>query len=488
MRLHLVLRAAVAGLLLGSSVTLLLAGARWFGFRFAPYWPEFVLPFTWALLAAWFGLRQSLAWQDVAGYVDRQFCMQDRVLTAWSFSVTPIDQLTGLQRLQITDALRSLEDVDLSTVARVRMPHLLVRAVALWGLAILVGLVPVTRQAAVAQRHQQEQLQQDFLAQEVATELERQVLSELQQLQRTVDKDPVVQLAMKELVENVREQLERLKQPGQSQRDLLATLSAVQAEFTKTDDVVDAAHTGDALKSIGKTLSEDIGLMPLSEALDRNDFRQAAETLDAWDPTQLSDLDARTLAEKLNTELQVMRDRDVSAELQEAAIRLQAGLEQRDDAVTRQGSKGLAMQMRQQALRADLQRDLEDQLTRIAEAKSVSLNGGTDVNQTEQSRETWGGGRPGDPLTGQANDFVTNRHREQLKGAAGEGPSYQESTRSDQLTGTTQRDLGANPQIQAGAVEEALRHELLPLGHRRTVRRYFQTLRGQNASRDPDSP
>ena len=133
-------RAAVAGLLIGSCAAAVLAAARLFGAQLSPR-AAISLPVAGLALGLLTGLAWRRTWKAAAAAVDAQYRLKDRAATALAFLDEP--RPTVLHHLQIADAIEHLREVDARRVAPLGPPKALLYASAAFCAAALLVLIPV---------------------------------------------------------------------------------------------------------------------------------------------------------------------------------------------------------------------------------------------------------------------------------------------------------------------------------------------------------
>jgi hypothetical protein len=464
-------QAAASGLLIGSVGALALAVARRWGWSIPPGL-QWGVPLAAATLGVLAQVLRPPDWESVARAVDARYGLKDRTITAWSFAACA--PLVGLYKLQVDDALERLRDVDPAKVVPRRIPTRLWSAIGLWLVAMVIAALPEPRAAGPDESARQEQV--DHVNRQVAEQLEASLLKELQRLAQMTGTAPADMKLLQRLPEKVADQLKRLKQPGHSPVETLMTLSEIQAAVEEASrqlqDEAALAH----LQQLGSALSAAESLENVAESLDPQQLEQAAEQMRQVDPQRIDALERTTLAEELKPLIDQWRG-EGDDRLAEAAERLQEGLEESDAAQMRAAADQLAEVLKAQALRMAVQADLGAQLNQLSEAKGVARSGGNNIARSDQSRETWGRGRAGDPLSGQAPQLATTRQREELTGIQGEGPSDRQTMRVQANEGQAERPLESAFRPYQQSAEEVLRRESLPLGYRRTIREYFRSIR-----------
>jgi hypothetical protein len=339
---------------------------------------------------------------------------------------------------------------------------------------MVIAALPEPRAATPDQSAQQERF--DRVNRLVAEQLEASLLKDLQRLAQMTATAPPRLKPLQPLPEKVAEQLRRLKQPGQTRVETLMTLSEIQAAVEEASrqlqDEAALAH----LRQLGSALSAAESLENVAEWLEQQNLEKAARQLQKFDPQRINEMERTTLAEELKPLVEQWRDAGDKL-LAEAAGSLQEGLEESDAAQMRAAADQLAAVLNSQALRMAVQAELGAQLNQLSEAKGVARSGGNNIARSDQSRETWGHGRAGDPLSGQANQLETTRQREELTGIPGQGPSDRQTMRVQANEGQAERPLESAFRPYQQSAEEVLRHESLPLGYRRTIREYFRSIR-----------
>ena len=100
----------------------------------------------------------------------------------------------------------------------------------------------------------------------------------------------------------------------------------------------------------------------------------------------------------------------------------------------------------------------------IAKAKSKSPS------------NSWGKDSAGNS-EGESTDLAANANRQKIKGMAGDGPSEFETSASPEGAQQASREYRDVYQEYQEMSEAVLDSEPIPLGHRQTIRRYFELIR-----------
>ncbi len=465
--------AAILGFAVGSGLVLMLTMWPVAGWTLGPLGAA-VSPWLVALPVALTRLLRPVPWARLARLVDQRGGLQDRVETAWDF--VGRGPLEPLQRCQVHDAIRRLSDLHPGNVAPWIWPKTLWYALGVWAVAILLSSVPVGPRVPQA-RSQPSQRRADVGNAEIAEELEVALLDELRQLAKLTGTPPPDRLALDRTAQEIAGQLEQLQRPGQSPSETLATLSQMQAALSRTLADLDTAQINADLNQLARAIGAAERLESVQKSLADREFEQAATSLESLDLSELSEVERETVAEELRRVVEAYASRD-AAPLAEGTRSLQAGLQDNSDRLVAEGTQALASRLREQAARMAIQAELENQMVLLAEAKGQGQSGGNDTTPSDRSRETWGRGRAGDPLTGSPSELATTRQREHLTGIQGqEGPSDRQTRRTDQAQGRATLPYRSASRISASSVEQVLSDEAVPLGQRQTIRRYFRAIR-----------
>lgn len=457
------LRVACWGLVASSLAALALALGRSFGatISLAAIWGTLLAgPVLGALLgAAW---RHTF--RSAALAIDAHYHLKDRVLTALAFVTKPGG--TPWAELQVADALTHLQNVDSRRVVPLRAPRvwpvalggvLLVVAATLWpigGPQVEAG--PAEPLAVVVGE-----------AEKIAEDLK--AFEEIAKQERNDELD--------KLIEELREKVEEMKQPGVDVREALAKLSEMQEAMQTLAAQYNVAAVDAQLQSLGNALQNAQSLESAGQALAESKYDKAADELEKLDEFQLEKKEAKVLEEKLKKLAEEMADSGFGA-LAEAASQIAEGT--KNGGKMRSGTRSLAKEARGQAQKKKISDLLARANDKLSESKcncqSNNLAKFKKLVKSNGPSSTFGmstsGNGPGDPT----NPDATLQF-EQITGQEGDGDSEVETTHS--LEGKQQAARGYSDAYQKyrKLSESVLDSEPIPLGHRQTIRRYFEMIR-----------
>ena len=461
------LRHAAMGLLLGSVVGICLVVARVQGGAISPIGAILTAigGLIGGLLLGWFRVP---AWKESARAIDSHYRLKDRSSTALAFSHNA--KTTELQQLQVRDAIAHLERVDAEDVVPFRIPRLVPIAAMAFAAVAVLALIPLANRQIEAKLV--EPLEKVVAEAEI---LEETMLEELNELAEESNEKEIEELAA-ELEELVQE----MKEEGVDEREALAKLSemqaavaAAQAEFNM--DVIDAQ-----MHAMGEAMAPAASMRAASSALQEGDYKKAADKLENLDPSMITKKESKTVAQELKKLSQGMADAGMG-QLSEATSEYCEGLGSGDGGKSNRGAKKIAKLSRKYALRKKVGECLGCQLARLGECKSnCNKNGGRARNKSNRPSNNWGKGSTGNPFGDDATEISSTRREEQITGTAGEGPSEREVTHSPEGRETASRQQREVYKEFRKQAEEVLQSEALPLGHRQTIRQYFESIRPVN--------
>ncbi len=462
---------ATAGLLLASCVALLLALARLFGLE-VTIGTALGVPFVGLFLGAIVGVLVRRTWNDAAEAIDSHYGLKDRSSTALWFSQKA--DTKELHELQMADAIEHLQNVNASQVAPLRLPRTLPFAMAVLTLTVVLVLLPFRNDTASARN-----LERLPVIVEQGEYLEQTMLKELDELAQE-EKDEHVE----QLIEELEKLVAELKEPGVDQREALAKLSEMQSAVADAMAEFNLEAVDAKMKELAEAVAPATSMQGVSEALKEGQYSKAAEDFEALDPTKLTRKEKKAVAQNLKKLSKNMRDAG-QGQLSDATCELCEGLESDNESQCKGGACKLARLCRRQGLRKSICQCLGCQLNRLAECKSScsggNCNGGNCVAKSNSPTNSWGRGASGKPLGEEKTSLDSQRNRQEITGVHGDGPSEREISFSPEGRELATREYEQKYNEFRKMTEAVLDSEPLPLGHRQTVRRYFESIRPQNA-------
>jgi hypothetical protein len=468
----LTLQGAALGLLTSSLAGIALGLWRWNGTGQVHLAWSLGLLAAGPLLGALVGLLRGKGWGTAASAIDARYQLKDRVVTALDFLRRPAG--TALHELQVADAEQHLLGVDPRRVVPFRAPASLPWALgtSLVALALLLWPRPSLQARPVAP------LEEVVAAAEDA----RIGLEELEKVaEKQEDKN------LERLVQMMRDKIEEMKQPGVDVREALAKLSEMQSAIAAQQAMYNVGLVDAQMKSLGEALAVTQSLESAGNSLQQEKYNKAAQELEQAEPS-FERKESRTLKEKLKQTAKAMGLSGLG-ELGESTNELAESLE---DANSCEGAlKKLGKLARSQGRRKEIGDLLKLQSQCLSECKgNCQKNGGAQVRlrkKSDKPSSTWGRGISGN-TDGEKTALDSTRKQDNLKGQMDEGPSEIETVHSPEGRQAAARAYREQYQKYRRLTEAALNSEPIPLGHRQTIRRYFELIRPQGDEVEKSGP
>jgi hypothetical protein len=416
------------------------------------------------------------SWKHSASAIDAHYGLKDRTLSALDF----LDHARSGEvcQLQIADAVERLAIVQPREVVPLRVPRPLPYAAGLSALALVMVLWPIgagTLDASPAAP----------LAAIVdeAERLHALMVPDLEKL-AAEQKDE----RLEALIEELKALVDEMKQPGVDQREALAKLSLMETAVSQLQSEFNLEAMDASLQELAEALAPAAAMKSASAALSEGKYGDAAEQLEQFDATQLSNNEARAVSDNLKKLAKKSKDRG-QGQLSDAAGELSEGLDSENQSQSNDSACKLAGLCRKQGLRKAVGQCLACQLALLSECKGNcqgGKNGGKGASKSDSPKLAWGLGASGQPLGDQATTLGSKPNRQDITGIQGDGPSEREVTHSPEGRQQAAREYREKYAEYRRMSEAVLESEPLPLGHRQTIRRYFESIRPQEA--EVDSP
>jgi hypothetical protein len=423
------------------------------------------------------GVVRQRSWHDAAAAVDLHYNLKDRATTALAFLTK--SEATPLHELEIRDAQQHLTSIRAYEVVPVRMPRSLPIAALLLAGAITLIAWPTDRASV--------QAEPSGPLPEVLTEAES-ISEDLKELDELAERERDPEL--KELVHELQELLEEMVQPGVDLKEALATLSDMQAAISAQQAEYNLALVDGQLQSLGEEMMAAKPLQGAGTALQQSNYEQAAKNLEELDPADLEMTDCKGASEGMSKVAETMSASGLE-EFSDAVAGMCEGMGSAGDkGKLSKGARNLANLLKTQASRQRISECLGAELTRLSECKGNcnknSLTKGKIPSKSQSPNSGFSMTSSGN-VHGEKTGLAANRNLQEITGSPGEGPSEMETVRSTEgreQAGRTYRDVYEKYQKESQAVLDS---EPIPLGHRETIRRYFELIRPQKAEEEKGS-
>jgi hypothetical protein len=408
-------------------------------------------------------------WRDAAIAVDAHYQLKDRVLTALEFLGKP--DSTRVHRLAVQDAMEHLDNIDARQVVPSDTPQVLPSAVA--SLAAAVLLLIFTAPAKVDASPSPPLEVVIASAERAADELKA-----LEEFARE-EQDPEID----KLVTELKQAIEAMKEPGVDVREAMAKLSLMQSVLEQQQSKQNVGQVDAQLQAIGEALALAEAMAEAGKALASKQLDKAAEELEKLELPQLDRQTEKAIKEKLDALAKQVHDSG-SSSLSAAAGDISKGLGG-DGSRFKQGLKRLAKDARNQSKRQKLTSLLKKQCECLGECK-CECEGNCDKESLANKKggRKWGRGVSGNELAEQT-PTIGGKYETRLTGRqSDEGEIETETTHSPEGRQQAQRDYRQTYDKYRKISEAVLDNEPIPLGHRQTIRRYFEAIRPNEAQTD----
>ena len=471
----LLMRSAAWGLIAGSIGGVCLGVTRLLG---RPVSPALALAFLVGApaLAMILGALKGRSYKGAASAVDAHYKLKDRARTALDFVAKA--EPTVLHALQLEDAEVHLAQVKASEVAPFRLPKTLAYAASLLLLAIGLLAWPVT---PVKKANAGPAAPIPSIVAEAEKTVER--LKELDELAKS-ERDPELEKLVKELMDKA----EEMKQPGVDLKEALAKLSEMQAKIAAQQAQYNVGLVDAQLQSLGAAMQAAEATDAAGSALQDGKFDQAVKELEKLETPPLEKKEAKTLEEKLKQAAKQMGDVGLG-QMSGAATEMAEGIKGGSQSKFKKATRTLASLTKAHAGRRRIKHILDGELEALDESKSGECNSefarrGKQPQKSTSPSNNWGLATSGNVL-GDKTKLQANRKVEEITGNPGEGPSEMETTHSPEGKQKAARAYKDSYQKYKKMSEDVLDNEPIPLGHRQTIRKYFELIRPAGAESTP---
>lgn len=421
-----------------------------------------------------YAMLRPISARAAAVTIDRCCGFKDRIATAIGF----LNHSSGsgdaaFQRLQIEDAENQVAAVDPTRVVLIRQPRLWPAAIGISMAALLLAFVTMPRQIMLAAE----------VANDVVTaQADRadEGLEELRQLQKE-ENNPELEKLLKELEKN----LDMLRQPETDPREALAQLSEMEAALQTMHQQLQDPQIDAQLQEIGNALALSEAMAAAGQALSKGELDKAAEELIKLEAPELDRKTEKAVTEKLD---QIAKNAGVGQQkqqLKEAIAKMSEGLTSGQRGKFKDGAQGLAGECSKQSRRKKLSDLLRKQCQCLSECKGECES--ECRSQSNSSKK--GGNKAGSASSGNEPGDKTAKLKTNpemnLKGQeSGQGDVDIETSTAPEQEQDAVRSYRQNVDKYEALSESVLESESIPLGHRRTIRRYFEMIRPQGNETD----
>ena len=407
---------------------------------------------------------------DAAVAIDQSCGLKDRISTALNFLEKK--DASPLRELQISDAANHVEKIDPKQVAPIAAPRSWIVGASLSAIAIVIGLISTKPDSVSA----------DIVVNDVVASQADRVEDSLKELEQFNDEDldPEVEELLKELAEKI----EELKQPGMDPKEALAKLSEMESALQEQQEQLNVQNTEAALQEIGQAISLAEPLEAAGQAMSQGEMEKAAEELEKLEMPELDRKTEKAVTEKLN-QVEQNSGNGAKTQLKQAVAQLAQGLSKGDRSKFKDGVEGLAGQCKKQGRRKRLSDLLRKQCQCLSECKGECESQCKSMaNSKKKGGNNWGLGASGNEPGDKTGMLKTGPQMQVTGQESDQGDVDIETMSSSEQAQEAVRQYRSQAEKYEQLSESVLSSEPIPLGHRQTIRRYFEMIRPQSSETD----
>ena len=427
-------------------------------------------------MVGWFGPLETKA---AAEKTDTHYRLKDRLLTALRLIAKP-DQ-TVIERLQISDAAGFAAKVDARVVVPYRVPRHFTRTLGV--LLLAVGLCV----ASPYINPQQTLEAAPMPVQEVIKSAELLKEGLVDWVEEKANEHPDEE-ELKDLAEKLDKQQVKLEETLTDPREAIAVMSEMEAAANAMMSEYNLEAMDASLQEIADALSASELSRSASQALKDGNYAKAAEELTNMDVSEMSKLERNAIAQQLKQSAGNMQKRN-QKELSQMTEKLSDELQEGNCEAACESACQIAGVCEKQGLRKGICQALGSKLALLSLCKSDcagacqsqgNKNGGENNKKSNSPSNNWGRGTAGQPDSGEETNLGGNREMKQITGIQGNGPSEYETILSNEGSEEqTSRSYSEAYREFRKLSESVLETEPIPLGQRRMIRQYFESIRPQ---------
>ena len=430
---------------------------------------------SWALGLVGAGAVGGLLWGanrgasslSAARLIDDHYELKDRSITTLDFASQTDD---AAKRLQIEEAAQRIEQAQVTAADCVPMET--------WNQPLrwsagLSAVVALLLWIGGGTNNEVEAKPVLALSSQQSIELRETMLPELEEALKEVE-DPEIE----KLLEELREKVEEMESEIVEENDLMATLSEMEQALADAREAMQLEWTDATMKALAAAIKPSDELKNAAASMESENYEKASEQLEAVDPKKMGDKQRRAVADNLKKMLAKL-DPGQNGELSETISQLAEGLESKNTSQCKKCLGKLAGQCKKQGQCKKIGQCMSCQLNRLAQCKG-QCRGQCNSNIAKKSNSPStkaGKAASGQPLGSEATKINSSRNEEQLTGVQGEGPSETEILQAPEGEQEAARKFAGKYDEFKRQAEAVLNSEPLPMGHRETVRTYFEAIR-----------
>ena len=465
-----VIGAAISGGVAGGIAALVLAVVRLVGWIDTPLggWGVLVgVPIVAAVSTAmWSWLKTD--WLPAARAIDGHYELKDRTETALAFLVhKSAKAAVGFEELQLADAVHHLQKVEPNKVVPFTLPMSSRRALATTVLAVVLLCWPTGRSQVNAGPSRP--IDAIVAEAEIVEEDLKELIEELPE-----EHSPELDALLKEMLAKAQE----MKEPDVDLREALAKLSEMQSALQAIAAEFNVGATDEEMKAIGEAMQSAEALQQAGQSLQEGKYEKAAEELSKLDDPKLDRKESRAVSDKLKKASESAGQKGMK-KLSDAAKEVAEGLDKDNQSQCKNGLCKLGECAKKQGNCKKISDMLKKQCDKLGECKSnCQGNCQGNGNKLAKNPSLKAGKGTNSEIQGERSSLDSKRNEEKIQGLKGDqGDSDVETITTPEAEEQAKRGLKEVYQKYRKLSDAVLESEDIPLGHRQTIRRYFESIR-----------
>lgn len=419
-----------------------------------------------ASAAVWGWLKGD--WLPAARAVDGHYELKDRTETALAFlRREETGKTDGWEQLQLADAVQHLQRVEAKHVVPMTLPKTFRWSLATAVLAVALLCWPTGRSQVNAGPSRP--LDAIVAEAEIVEEELKELLEELPE-----DHSPEVEALIKEMLAKA----EEMKEPGVDLREALAKMSEMQSALQAAAAEFNVAATDEEMKAIGDALQSAEALQQAGKALKDGQYEKASEELAKLDNPKLDRKESRAVSDKLKKASESAGKQGLK-KLSEAAKEAAEGLDKDSQSQCKEGLCKLGECAKKQGNTKKIGDMLKKQCDKLGECKSnCQGNCNSQGDKLANKPSLKAGKGTNTNVQGDRTELASKRNEEKIQGIKGsQGDSDVETLATPEGNEEAKRGLKDVYHKYRKLSDAVLESEDIPLGHRQTIRRYFEAIR-----------
>lgn len=305
-------------------------------------------------------------------------------------------------------------------------------------------------------------------------------LQELRAIQEE-QKDP----ELEKLLQELQSVLQEMKEPGVDPKEAMAKLSKMESALMDMQTQLKDPESLAQMEKVGEALALSPAMAQAGNALAKGEMDKAAEQLAKLEMPELDRQTEKAMLEKLEQAKSQPNKNDGASQkksensIDKAAKQMSQGVSQGNRSKFSEGAKGLSGEAKKLSNKKKLSLLLKKQCQCVSECKSECESECQSQCESKSNKPGNKAGKSsGDKTPGDKTQQLAAKQQMKLKGQeTGQGQSDIETEKSNPQEEESLRAYLEQAEKFESLSESALETESIPMGHRQTIRKYFESIR-----------